>query len=164
MKNFEIKLLLEDREEFDNLIGAEFTMVLTENFDSIEAKLKTIEAIIKPSKKYEILDNKRNELFNKYGDKDENGQLIVTRIEGNKDGTIGITDDAQMALFNEEFKPFLDKSEKVIAEHNKKLDEYSKALNKECGIKFVKVPRSEVPKTIVQSQTKRLKFMIEGFK
>lgn len=154
MKYYKLKVLSEVTDEFDNLIGADFTMALTENLDKIESKIKNIDSIIKPSKEYKVLTDKRDELFKKYADRDDDDQLVLDN------NLMKITDKANLKLYKVELQTYLDKAKKCIDEHDLKIKEYTKAMNKDCSLKFTKITRKDVPKNISQKQMQLLKFMI----
>ena len=157
MKNLEVKRVLNDVKILDDLIGADFTMAVVDNLELMESKIKGVEAIIKPSKEYENLMKLRDDMFKKYADVGEDGKMII------KDKQYIITNKDNLAKYSKDIELLLNDKDniKVSDIHDKKVAEYNKAMDMDCGIKFNVINSDQVPDNISVKQRRLIKFMIK---
>ncbi|MFW6219497.1 MAG: hypothetical protein ACOCZ5_01260 [bacterium] len=141
--------------EMDNKVKANkwFSYTKMVNEDELENKAKAIIEISKPKKEYLDYMKDRTDILNKYGDRDDDGNIITlndsVKIDKNK------VKDCQ-----KELNDLDNRYKEVIEDRNKNLEEYYNLLDTEIDINIETVPFEYVPETISVQDLKSLKKMI----
>jgi len=109
--------------------------------DEAEALNKAFET---DSEEYKDYIQKTQELSQKYGDKDETGELKLTE---NKMGVI-VSDPENKKNLTEEIKKLDEDYKDALEARNKELEKYNELLSEEIEIDFNKIKLKDLPDTL----------------
>ena len=122
-----IKKDLDEIKSLD-LDDVKFNFVMSKNFKLFTNECIEMDEQIKPSEKYIEYDKKRIGLLkDKYGEKDDKGQLVIygdpTRPQIKINQSLAKEFTKEIEKLREEYKEEIDKRDKIVADFNKMLME-----------------------------------------
>ena len=145
-----IKKILDEVSKYE---GTEFAFAVFKNKQLIDKKLKSVDFIRSISPEVIEYENKRVELCEQYGKKDENGEPVI-------DNELYVIDNV------EEFKIKMEELNNIyegsINERQKQIEIFNTMMNSEIDFEFVKLNKSEIPSVFKTAQDlEKIGFMIE---
>jgi len=147
-------------EIFDELVGAEFVKALYKNIKLMEVEVKATDAVKEPTKKYIEVQTELQLLFRKYADVDKDGNLKVTKVEGQED-TLAITNKDKFQEYKKAEAVILKDNAEVVKLQDEKYKEYNRIIEEECNIEFIQIEEDLIPINITLKQRRLLDFMIK---
>ncbi len=99
-------------------------------------------------------EQKRVELLNKYGEKDENGNLKTDTM-----GNVVIPEDKR-SEFDNEMKKLMEEYKEDIDKFNKKLEEHNEFLNEEIDFELPKLKLKDLPDNLPLNLNEMEVFML----
>lgn len=155
MKNIDIINLyqsINSNEDIKKLSGIKLSLLLLQNSDILENYIKTLQKTVEPTEKYNVYEQKRVELCEKYAIKNEDGTPKTKNVNGNIEFDINQTDE-----FNENMKKLNDEFSETIKDHNKKINEYNSFMFEDADIALKQINSELLPDNVTYEILKILK-------
>ena len=126
--------------------------MLKDFFESVVANEQSQK---EPSKGYSEFVRKRDDLVDKYAEKDDEGNVIVLANGGKR--------IINLDSFQKEFEDLTNVCKEFIDEHQKKLEEWEEYIQDECDIEIIKIKESDVKfETLSKKDFESLMAMIDS--
>lgn len=147
----EIIQLYQALNRLGNLSGVKFAYAVSRNIHLIEPEIKSIEKALEASDEFKKFEDKRMELVNKFGKKDDKGKPLVKDNEYEMDNK---------EEFEKEFETLKEENKEVYEARQKQIEEYNELLKSESTVVLHKIQLSDVPQNITVTQMNSISSLI----
>jgi len=145
----EIKEFTKSFNMFESCIGFEFMLKFHENLEIAEKLLQRVEKLKTESPGIKEYRKKGQSLYFEAAKKTPDGKPILEPVvDGDTVYQKYVIDPEKQTELDKNLADLRDANKDILAEHAEKLQEYYKALASEVKVKWVMIPKDEIPDNI----------------
>jgi len=154
MKKQEVLNLFNGLQAVSNLPGAKWSYAVARNITKLRPEVEALQKAFTPSEEFNVYDQKRIELAQKYSVK-EKGVPKTVKVGMSEEYLIADKDK-----FNKELFKLQETYKKTLDERKKQVDDFNEILEEKIEVELYMVDSEYIPEAITPAQLSNIMFII----